>query len=84
MTCPESLPLSAPLIGQIVLGCTKAYGHGGRHESPPPSDLPLRWPASANPKITWGGAPRKREPKPKAPRMTVKDAATLGRAEGYL
>jgi hypothetical protein len=85
--CEAELPLAWPL-GEITLRCAFREGHGGRHESPPPSDLPLSWPASERPAIVWGLArrrqPRKHEPRVPAPTLEPPTAATLARAQGYL
>lgn len=58
MLCGATLPIRAPLIGQIVLRCSKQAGHKGRHSSPPPGNLPLSWPQGISPLITWQQAGR--------------------------
>lgn len=85
MPCNEPLPINSP-FGEILLYCTLGAGHGGRHESPPPSDLPITWPASEAPKIVWGVAKRRAKKAGKggkAPMIEPPTAATLARAEGF-
>lgn len=59
LTCPAVLVIEYPGLlraNRVELRCTKGTGHKGRCSAPPPSALPLDYPKTAEPLITWNKA----------------------------